>query len=231
MSKKSITVLLAMGMAFSVLADAHNKVQLWKDGPYWAETNIGAEKPWEYGYYFWWGDTVGYKRVNDAWVVSDGSNANFSFISSNTPTWGKEDIAVLQREGWITENNVLAPEHDAAHVLWGGEWRMPTDEEQNDLCNKCDWTWTTTNGVNGYVVHGRGTYASNWIFIPCAGIGVKSLFDHAGLFGYYWSSTLTASHWSDHSDGTLSFGSDRHYTGYSLHSYGQSVRPVQGVAK
>ena len=33
----------------------HNKVQLWENGPYWAETNIGAAEPWESGYYFWWG--------------------------------------------------------------------------------------------------------------------------------------------------------------------------------
>ena len=41
---------------------SHSKVQLWEGGPYWAETNIDAENPEDYGYYFWWGDTVGYKR-------------------------------------------------------------------------------------------------------------------------------------------------------------------------
>ena len=29
-------------------------VQLWENGPYWAECNVGATKPGEYGYYFWW---------------------------------------------------------------------------------------------------------------------------------------------------------------------------------
>ena len=48
-----------------VSPDAREKVQLWAGGPYWATTNIGAEKPEEYGYYFWWGDTVGYKREGD----------------------------------------------------------------------------------------------------------------------------------------------------------------------
>ena len=54
-------------------------VQLWEGGPYWAECNVGAAKPTDFGYYFWWGDTVGYKRENDAWVSSDGSTSNFSF--------------------------------------------------------------------------------------------------------------------------------------------------------
>ena len=57
------------------------KVQLWKNGPYWATTNVGAEKPEDFGYYFWWGDTVGYRREGDAWVASDGSSSSFSFDS------------------------------------------------------------------------------------------------------------------------------------------------------
>ena len=48
------------GMRVTVV-DLHDKVQLWEGGPYWATTNIGAENPEDYGYYFWWGDTVGYK--------------------------------------------------------------------------------------------------------------------------------------------------------------------------
>ncbi len=43
-----------MGATAPLLQGRHEKVQLWEDGPYWATTNIGAEKPEEYGYYFWW---------------------------------------------------------------------------------------------------------------------------------------------------------------------------------
>ena len=70
-------------------------VQLWEGGPYWAECNVGASKPEEYGYYFWWGDTVGYKRENNKWVATDGSSANFSFSRSNTPTYDMS-IATLK---------------------------------------------------------------------------------------------------------------------------------------
>ena len=80
-------------MVVRVTFDAHEKVQLWKDGPYWATTNIGAEEPYEYGYYFWWGDTVGYKRENDMWVASDRSSSNFSFEPGSTPTYDKEAVA------------------------------------------------------------------------------------------------------------------------------------------
>ena len=100
------------------LKKPHEKVQLWEGGPCWATTNIGAEEPWEYGCYFWWGETVGCKRENDAWVASDGSSVNFAFNESSTPTYNK-DKATLQSEGWITADGVLTPEHDAAQVHWG----------------------------------------------------------------------------------------------------------------
>ena len=219
-------------MVVRVTFDAHEKVQLWDGGPYWATTNIGAENPEDYGYYFWWGDTVGYKREGNAWVATDGSSSNFSFGSSNTPTYNKT-LATLQSEGWVVQENgtyVLAPEHDAAQVQWGGGWRMPTSQELYDLCyHKCDWTWTSQNGVKGYIVRGRGDYTSNSIFLPCAGSGGLASFHNSGSNGFYWSSV------PDFSDVRYAF----YLTFYSGHpstvndarGYGWSVRPVQGFAK
>ncbi|MBE6397872.1 MAG: hypothetical protein E7046_12795 [Lentisphaerae bacterium] len=206
----------------------HDKVQLWNGGPYWATTNIGAEKPEDYGYYFWWGDTVGYKWENQKWVASDGSSSNFSFSSSNTPTYNK-DVSTLQSEGWITAERVLAPEHDAAHVHWGGDWRMPTCQEIIDLNNNCDWTWTTQNGVNGYVVRGRGDYSANSIFLPCAGFGNGTSLDYAGSRGYSLSSVPYSDYYDDSYAQYLYFYSSGRGTGSNSRYYGQSVRPVQGA--
>ena len=168
------------------------KVQLWKNGLYWADRNIGAKKPWETGYYFGWGDTIGYTRKGNVWVASDGSLSNFSFEEKNTPINDK-DLSYLRREGWTTSDNVLTPEHDAAHVQWGGKWRMPTDKDLGDLIEKCEWIWMTTNGVKGYVVRGRGDYASASIFLPCAGGGNGTSlvnFDSSG----YWLSVTSSDH-------------------------------------
>ena len=204
---------------------AEAKVQLWEGGPYWAETNIGADEPWEYGYYFWWGDTVGYKRVNDKWVASDGSDSEFSF--KNTPTYHK-NVTTLQSEGWITADNVLVPTHDAAHVHWGGNWRMPTQQELADLNNKCDWTWTTKNGVTGYEVRGKGDYASVSIFLPAAGRGLGTSLNGAGSSGNYWSSVPGSDSGNDGA-WSLDFSSSGHDTNnFGIRGIGQSVRPVQG---
>ena len=204
------------------------KVQLWENGPYWATTNIGAENPEDYGYYFWWGDTVGYRRVGDSWVASDGSSAKFSFDSGNTPTYGKS-IATLQNEGWITADSVLAPEHDAAHVHWGGAWRMPTDAEFSALVNNCTTTWTTRNGVYGRLVTGKGAYANRSIFLPAAGDVYGSHLFRSGSDGYYWSSTPD----SFNSVGAWYLDFNSSYFGQSGYGRvgGQSVRPVRGFAE
>ena len=217
-------------MVVRVNFDAHEKVQLWEGGPYWATTNIGAEKPEDYGYYFWWGDTVGYKRENNAWVATDGSSSNFQFyndpISQQT---NSKSISTLQSEGWIISQDgtyVLAPEHDAAQVQWGGGWRMPTYQELSALNSNCDWTWTTRNGVNGYVVKGKGTYASASIFLPAAGHGDGTSLFLSGSRGYFWSSVPD----SDYANAwyLYFYDSGNRSTNKSLRRYGCPVRPLQG---
>jgi hypothetical protein len=216
---------------YATWKEERGKVQLWEGGPYWATTNIGAEKPEDSGYYFWWGDTVGYKRENDKWVASDGSNSNFSFIGSNTPTYINND-STLQSEGWVTSEGILTTEHDAAYKHWGDDWRMPTNQEFEDLKSKCDWTWTTINDVEGYVVSGKDDYSSASIFLPCAGYGNNASLKSDGVRGQYWSSVLSAEY-----NGYAWYLFHYHYpwddygTSYDSRFYGNSIRPVQSPTK
>jgi hypothetical protein len=211
------------------LDDIHDKVQLWEGGPYWATANIGAEKPEDGGYYFWWGDTVGYKRENNSWVASDGSNSSFSFTESNTPTYSK-GFSTLQREGWITSEGVLAPEHDAAKKHCGGDWRMPTRQEFDNLFNKCEWVWTSTNGVNGYVVRGKGDYSSKSIFLPCVGYGNGTSLFYAGSNGFYWSSVPDSDYDYVSAYHLYFYSGYRQAASFYYRRSGQSVRPVSDVS-
>ena len=231
--------------AGTVNRSVHNKVQLWEGGPYWADTNIGAEKPEDYGFYFWWGDTVGYKREGETWVASDGSFSHFEFDEEHTPTCHKS-LSTMKSEGWIVggekrksllgklfgvkDDSVLTTKYDAAQVHWGGEWRMPTKQELKDLCHKCDWTWTTLNGAHGYVVRGRDNYASASIFLPCAGYGLRASLGHAGSTGAYWAS-VPYSDFNDSEAWDIGFNSHRHGASYYYRYYGQPVRPVQGFTQ
>ena len=208
----------------AAFGDAHKKVKLWKDGPYWAETNIGAENPWDPGYYFWWGDTIGYKYESGAWVASDWASSRFSFNEDNTPTYDKVN-STLQREGWIAAGGILVPDNEAAHVKWGGAWRMPMKRELEELNSKCNWILGEMNGVSGYLIRGKGDYASASIFLPAAGYGYGASLYDAGSHGYYWSSVPTS---GCYNAWDLKFDSSGHGTSSNNRRYrGQSVRPVQ----
>lgn len=175
-------------------------VQLWENGPYWAECNVGATKPEESGYYFWWGDTVGYKRNGSRWDAADGSKTGFSFSQENCPTYEMKN-AQLQAAGYVDwdgqdgfyDGGNLVAAYDAATVHLGAPWRMPTADEISTLVYDCDWEWTKVNGVFGRKVKGRGTYASKQIFLPAAGCGSGSDIQYSFLnnskCGQYWSST------------------------------------------
>ena len=201
-------------------------VQLWEGGPYWAECNVGATEPEEYGYYFWWGDTVGYERQGNAWVAADGSSSDFSFSSGNTPTYDKDNSA-LRTAGYIDATGNLTAAHDAATAHLGAPWRMPTSAEIDALLSNCTTTWITRNGVNGRLVTGKGAYADRSIFLPAAGYGYDSDLNFPGSYGRYWSSSPN----SDDSYSLRFLSSSFYRDDNSPRRLGQSVRPVRGFAE
>ena len=171
---------------------AQKGVRLWEGGPLWADRNVGAEAPADRGWYFPWGDAIGYTNnpAGKCWSGADGSRQRFCFDADpkRTPTFGKDPDTLL-RQGFTTAEGVLAPEHDAARANWGGAWRMPTRRELDGLVKNCDWTWTT-NVVKGCVVRGRGDYASAAIFLPVSGWGngiVLQGLGWLGFLGHLWA--------------------------------------------
>ena len=108
---------------------------------------------------------------------------------------------------------------------------MPTKQEFYDLNSKCDWTWGSLNGVDGYVVRGRDSYASNSIFLPCAGYGSGTSLHNAGSDGYYWSSIHHSDNYYDGGTWGLTFNSSYYYTSCYHRYFGQVVRPLRGFTK
>ena len=124
----------------------------------------------------------------------------------------------------VRNKTVLEAMDDAATVVLGGKWRMPTDAEWTELREKCTSTWTTN--YNGTGVKGRIVTATNGnsIFLPAAGRRYSTNLYNAGSYGYYWSSSL-------HTDGPsyawyVYFYSDFVIRYYYYRYLGISVRPV-----
>ena len=144
----------------------------------WATFNVGANSPEEYGYHFAWGEVE--PKTDYSWTTYKHGTAKDQLIKYCSKSSSGKD-------GFTDSKTMLDPEDDVATVNWGGAWRMPTKAEQDELREKCTWTWTTQNGVGGYKVTGPN---GNSIFLPAAGYMYEGALLYDGSRGDYWSSSL-----------------------------------------
>ena len=180
----------------------------------WASYNVGATTPEGYGNYYAWGETT---------TKEDYSWATYKYANGGLYKQTKYCNDASHGDNGFTDNlTTLEPADDAAHVNWGGDWRMPTAAEWKELREQCTWTWTMQNGVKGYQVTGNTN--SNSIFLPAAGYRDDTNLIGADSLGDYWSSSLRTD--GSHRARELYFysGSVRRYG--TPRNYGQSVRPV-----
>ena len=194
-------------------------------GTLWATRNVGASSPEDYGDYFAWGETRGYKTGKRIFYW-------------NSYEWCNDDEAKLTKycnnskkgnKHFIDKKTELDLEDDAAYVNWGREWRIPTIEQIQELKEKCSWSWTTYKGVKGYLVRGK---SGKSIFFPAAGWRDISSFVDIHSYGYYWSrSLLTFSIYTNSFDPRFShflFLASNEVSEGNMYRYGGlSIRPVR----
>jgi hypothetical protein len=194
----------------------------------WANMNVGASSPTDYGMYFMWGDVAGHPGV-----TTDG----FSFAWANYK-WGTSPSSLTKYTSSDGKTTLEAAD-DAATANWGGKWRMPTQTEMQELAdtksNTTNYTWTWCDGssvkynnttVKGWKIESKksGT-AGNHIFLPAAGCRNFTYVHDQGSNGYYWSSTLYSG-LPIHAYG-LNFFSFDALVNYDYRCSGYTVRPVQ----
>ena len=148
-------------------------------GTLWATCNVGATTPESYGDYFAWGETT--PKSNYDWTTYKYCHGSYDQITKycNNATYGYN--------GFTDNLTVLLPSDDAATANWGDGWRTPTENEWNELWQNTTSTWTTQNGVNGFLFTARN---GNRVFLPAAGGRYESSLGGAGNWGYYWTSNL-----------------------------------------
>lgn len=179
-------------------------------GTLWADRNVGADSPEDYGDYFAWGETEPKSTYN---------LSNYKWCRGSFDTMTK--YCTKSSTGTVDNKTVLDLEDDAAYVNMGTEWRMPTIDERKELYIKCTWTWTTQNGTKGYRVTGPNGKS---IFLPAAGFRSDSNLIGAGSDGCYWTSSLLESY--PYSAWLLEFNSLRRTTGGNFRYNGHTVRAV-----
>ena len=212
-SRKHITKMSPLVIGSGAVSDADAVDLGLPSGVRWASCNLGASQPWEYGDYFYWGETE--PRTDGGlskWTIQ-GSNYQWSKYNA-FPEFGPVDYKVL-----------LDPEDDAATAKLGEGWRMPSKNEVEELLNLCQWAWTSLNGVPGYSVTGPN---GNSIFLPAAGSIIYGELGNIERVGYYMSLSLNLQH-CDYS-WCLYFANPQFYNIMSIkgdpRDWPKSIRPV-----
>lgn len=233
------------------LHDGHAYVDM-GDGIKWATCNLGAENEWECGDYFAWGVTEtyylpghgqedppthwrpgksdGYTWSNYKHCVKD-DNVCYNYMTY-IEGWGiikYNDLPKYGHDGFVDDKYVLDQEDDAAHILWGGSWRIPTGYEFRVLAvsgSNYSREWVKNykgKGVDGLLItRVNGPCKGNTVFLPAArqryntDLGIKNA-------GYYWSTDIGNNPFVAHD---LEFDKDSHMLMAEERYAGLSIRPV-----
>lgn len=195
-----------------------NSSVVWVDlglpsGLLWADRNVGANSPEDYGNYYAWGETAP-KNVYDWSTYAYGNNYDELTKYCNKASCGFN--------GFTDNLTVLQASDDAATVNLGGGARTPTRDEWGELIGHTTSTWVSRNGVEGRLLTAANGKS---LFLPAAGLRYGSNLRSAGENGCYWSSTLD----TDSPNGAWHFGFDSDYQGmsYGYRDDGFSVRAVR----
>lgn len=170
-------------------ANGHTYVDLGlTSGTLWATMNVGAESATEYGGYFQWGDTVDKSDAVCKWETYKYSNDDGTeFSKYNT---GLDNVG-----GTIDNKITLDLSDDAARANMGGDWKMPSLAQMDELVQETNNVWVENyngSGVNGWLFTSKTN--GNSIFIPASGSRWDSSFYDQGSNACVWSSSLYASY-------------------------------------
>ena len=145
---------------------------------YWSYWNLGATEitgSKSIGKHYAWGEVNGGKDFYTGGTYVNGyGNELGTAINNYTGTVGSD--------------------HDAAAHLWEDGWRMPTQDEINQLITECSWSYDVVDGVPGILftddnMNGYHNHATNnSIFFPFDPYRDDSGYSDERLGGY-WTST------------------------------------------
>ncbi len=186
-------------------------------GLLWAECNVGATAPEEYGDYFAWAETepkevYNWNTYRYCTVDAGGMLSTLTKYNSFTGLGAVDNLTTLESVD------------DAATARMDSCARTPTKEEWEELINNTTAEWTTVNNV-----HGRKFTAStgNSIFLPAAGWREEATLIEAGSGGYYWSASADTGDYLVNAWG-FGFRSDYQSMGPGAsRNFGMSVRAVR----
>lgn len=156
-------------------------------GTKWADRNVGASAPEDFGLYFSWGNVDGHKAVQDGndWVTEDGYIFD-GVWDDDKSAWMGGNYGKTQGAALSADIVAGAKAYDAAAANLGSPWKMPTNAQIEELIAGTTQSVTTRNGVSGMLFTSKTN--SNSVFFPFSGyVGDGSDVFNVGDDGYFYS--------------------------------------------
>ena len=149
----------------------------------WAKCNVGATSEADYGSYFQWGDIEDKSNSDYSWATYKYCNG-----SSTTMTKYCTDSSF----GTVDKKTTLEPEDDTATQIMGGDWRMPTQTEYQELYNETLWVWCPGGNVGIKKTDESGNESIEYIAYPSGYFVFKTESDkkQRGTFSKYENGNL-----------------------------------------
>ena len=207
-------------------------------GLLWAKSNMGTTEPTELGDYYAWGETS---------TKNDYENSTYKLFKTDKDGVIKEILKYSEKD-WKT---VLEREDDAANANLGVGYRIPTQEDWQELLDNCKWEAVTvtlpieldpsqTKSIARWIVTGPN---GKYIILPatggfkCSGIhdttDKDTYYTTANLYLYpdglsdkYSYKRAVALKWPIFAEETSSGSIKKPWLGTIWRTYGVVVRPV-----
>jgi thiol-disulfide isomerase/thioredoxin len=162
-----------------------------------ASDNFGEGSQDAFGGYFGWADPTG---------LLTSSDAN-DYHGENPPS------------------EITGSDYDLARIKWGGDWRIPTKAEMEELVNNTTTVADTINNVPGLMF--TSTINGNKMFMPCNGSRYETSYWDVNQLGAYWTSTLSEDQSFGITAHQLDFDNTGAHSTYVAELYnGFAIRPV-----
>lgn len=204
-------------------------------GLLWASCNIDASKPagmaeTEFTYecsFFSWGNTEAHNPVSDSAFDYDWGTVN-----AQAPWYEGQPYGSTPGSALISD---ITLQNDAARVICGEPWRMPTEAEFEELFDNVDYLNAdgtvmpdeatnkriALNGIIGIWIQSK--INGNRLFFACCGVGEGTSRYFMENTGRYWSATFYSERYAKNFNFTSDLLPQRNLNRY----YGSCVRPVR----
>ena len=172
-----------------------------------ADRNVGADNEYDVGYYFSWGDNVGYQALDKSMTTTTSEFYGYGGFYKSNYKYSDESYTTMKKYNATDNKTVLDSSDDMAQKYMEGPWRMMTSGELDMLLDTTKFNIEII-GIDGNVetplsldnlravlkfTSKISGFEGKSIILPAAGAGVSELANDMHRTVSLWTATRDSS--------------------------------------